>query len=169
MLPDLFCAFTMDGITILLAVIISGLFAAPFVLAAYNKKQTKSKYQQALTQSWPGKSLSLDSYDNWNGYALGLDSRQRLLAYIRFDGEAIAEKQLIELAQFGGCNIKQETETADTGHRSTKRLGLQLTPRQAGSAAPCYLLFYDAGINFMLSGELELANKWSKKIRETTG
>lgn len=153
----------------MLAVIISGLFAAPFVLAAYNKKQTKGKYQQALAQSWPGKSLSFDMYDNWNGYALGLDSRQQLLAYIRFDGEVVAEKQLVELAQFGGCNIKQETETADTGHRSTKRLALQLSPRQAGSAAPCYLLFYDAGINFMLSGELELANKWSKKISEAMG
>jgi hypothetical protein len=159
----------MDGITILLAVIISGLFAAPFVLAAYNKKQTKSKYQQALSQSWPGKSLSLDAYDNWNGYAIGLDSRQQLLAYIRFDGEVAVEKQLVELAQFDSCNIRQETETADTGHRSTKRLGLQLSPRQLGSAAPCYLLFYDASANFMLSGELELTNKWSKIIRETMG
>ena len=159
----------MDGITILLAVVISGLFAAPFLLAAYNKKQTKSKYQQTLSQSWPERALSFDSYDSWNGYAIGLDSRQQLLAYIRFEGNTAAEKQIIELAQFGNCSIKQETETADTGHRSTKRLGLLLTPRQAGSTAPSYLLFYDSGTNFMLSGELELTNKWSKKIREMLG
>lgn len=154
----------MDFETLLLGVLATAVFLLPILYIQRKQKTDANKAQQAFVDAAQLHGLQLTEFNFWGDqYGIALDAAQGKL-YYRNAHPQDPQEVLLYLDKVHRCtfdNVHRDQNGNRIVDKIVLRIGLQ------GPKAPeLSLPFYNREGNLMLSGELQLAEKWCKLIRE---
>ncbi len=154
----------MDFETMLLGILAVAVFLLPILYIQRKQKSQAGKERRAFVMAAEQQGLQLSEFDFWaDQYGIGVDSVQGRL-YYRNASELDPQEVVLHLNQVRRCtfdNVHREQNGNRIIDMIVLRIGLH------GPKAPeLYLPFYNREGNLMLSGELQLAEKWCKLIQE---
>lgn len=154
----------MDFETILLGILATAVFLLPILYIQRKQKSQANKGQQAFVAAAQLHGLQLSTSDFWgNQYGIGLDKVQGKLFY-RNASELDPQEVVIDLGQVRRCSF-DNVHREQNGNRIIDMIVLRIGLH--GPKAPeLYLPFYNREGNLMLSGELQLAEKWCHLIQQ---
>jgi hypothetical protein len=154
----------MDFETMLLGILATAAFLLPILYIQRRQKSQANKEQQAFVAAAQLQGLQLSEFDFWaDQYGIGLDKAQGKLFY-RNASELDPQEVVLYLEQVRRCtfdNVHREQNGNRIIDMIVLRIGLY------GPKSPeLYLPFYNREGSLMLSGELQLAEKWCRLIQQ---
>jgi len=139
-------------LVVLIAVII-----LPFLWVSRNKKKKKKQILEALKAMASGHQSQIDEHEIFTESAIGLDAANNKLFFYRKKEEE-EDKQIIDLDLFNRCAFQKRMRNGVVAH-----ILVELHPREK-KRDEIYLDFFNVDIDGQLSGQLEVARKWTEKI-----
>lgn len=152
----------MDFDSLILGVAFILICASPFVLIYFNGKKTEKRTLQLLSRFATQNNSKLSQSESCGDFAIGLDETLKRLLFVKKNSDNDVSV-CIDLNQMEAC-IPNTTRIPSKNTTPTiTYVGLGLVP-QGNKGKETTLIFYDERINTQLTGELQLAEKWSKNI-----
>jgi hypothetical protein len=154
-----------DPVTMSLSFILFGAVCAPFIYHSIQDTKKRKILLQKLSELASLKNGKLTLSEIWrNQYAIGLDSDNKVLVYMRSSDQPLEIS--LDLKQVKSAKIKKITREIVVG--KDKRilvdyLGIELDYLLEGSQ-PTVLEFFDSELYTDLNGESVLAEKWVELI-----
>lgn len=136
------------------------------IAIAYNSSNKKyKKTLGALSDYATEKSCKINQQDVWIHAAIGIDSQNHMLFFLKGDSNA-HKIEHIDLNKIKECRVT----TPDSREKSDRinRLVLELQPAN-NSEQPTALEFYNGNVSMQLADELILAKKWKQIINNVIG
>jgi|APTNR8051073442_1049403.scaffolds.fasta_scaffold00588_18 hypothetical protein len=157
----------MDITTILITVLFLALFLLPFFYSRSKRLGRNKALVNALQSLAASSGYTLSRYDTWVDSAIGLDADRRGLAFVRLEDGQVAESYTVNLRDMADCSVQNSAHESSGADKKkvVDKLLLRLSPRNA-NAAPVLIPFYEASRTFVLLNELQLAEAWSRLIKE---
>ncbi|MCA9747638.1 MAG: hypothetical protein R2863_09755 [Candidatus Kapaibacterium sp.] len=147
--------FIMVSITVIVVV-------APFVIVYLKNKCKTGKTKSVLSKYSSLYNSNIDESDTLGNMAIGIDYKQRRLFFIKHYKSKEVE-QIIDLNEIKSVKLVNEKRSVKTGKTSTlvvERIELVLAKKD-NSNQNIILEIYNENVNMVLSGEVQLANKWN--------
>lgn len=147
--------FIMVSITVIVVV-------APFVIVYLKNKGKTGKTKSVLSKYSSLYNSNIDESDTLGNMAIGIDYKQRRLFFIKHYKSKEVE-QIIDLNEIKSVKLVNEKRSVKTGKTSTlvvERIELVLAKKD-NSNQNIILEIYNENVNMVLSGEVQLANKWN--------
>ncbi|SIR25198.1 hypothetical protein [Maribacter ulvicola] len=139
------------------------LCAMPFVLTSKSRK-TKEKQMMSFLNDIANKhNCTITEHEVFGHYAIGTDAHKKFVFFISKSGEVL-NQQYVDLATIKTCEIANIGKTFSRKEKITERLQLHLFPKKANKPDTVFE-FYNAELNFQLSGEFQSIEKWNKTIK----
>ncbi|MBX0331854.1 hypothetical protein K3G39_01240 [Pontibacter sp. HSC-14F20] len=153
----------MDISTIIMGILAVALFIIPIYYIQHKQKSNVSKAKQPFLDAANQQGLQLGQHDFWNEqYGIGLDQSGNRLFYWHHDGQK-PQETIIDLGAVKQSVVENMHREVNS-NRIIDTIGLRLSV--SGTKSPnLYLPFYDKEGSMMLSGELQLAEKWNAIIQ----
>lgn len=140
------------------------LFVIPIYYIQHKQKSNANKAKQPFMEAASRHGLQLGQHDFWNEqYGIGLDETNNRLFFWHLDGQK-TQAEVIDLDTVKQCSLENLHRDVN-GNRIIDTIGLRLSV-SGGKASNLYLPFYDKEGSMMLSGELQLAEKWQGIIKQ---
>lgn len=156
----------MDTSSTLIGLVILAVFILPIILLHSSRKKRERKQLELFDQYVSSKGLSLKQRELWNHYAIGMDVERNQLFYSKHHLDDNRE-QIVPLAEVALCEITREmirpTSNSSEDDLVLDRLELSLRFKESGRQN-LRLEFYNREESTGLSDELELTEKWRKRI-----
>jgi len=157
---------TIDTGTILTAIFFLLLCTIPFILLNIShRKRVKQNLQ--LLKSVAGKyNLKVSTFNTWGNTSIGMDEAANVVFFTKktADGDITQQVALTDAEKCRIANIKRTESDGDHHYSLTEKLELVFETRdrkKAETALPFFDIQFDGG---MLTGELQLAEKWCSII-----
>lgn len=149
---------TLTGVIIVLLCII------PFVVMSQNSKRKKQQKLQDLFDFAAKNEGNITQHDLWHKSSIGLDETNNTIFFIRtLQDKAIT--QVVKLEDMQKCQLINTGRTLndqDNGQvKVIDKLELAFTPRDKQQAAIVLEFFKVDSDSLTLTGELQLAEKWT--------
>jgi len=152
----------MDFDSLILGVVFILICASPFVLIYLNGKKAEKRTLQLLSSFASQNNSRLSQSESCGDFAIGLDETLRQLLFVKKNSDDNVSV-CIDLNQMEAC-IPNTTKIPSKNTSSTiTYVGLGFVP-QGKKGKETTLNLYDERINTQLTGELQLAEKWSRNI-----
>ncbi|WP_266203384.1 hypothetical protein [Pontibacter kalidii] len=152
----------MDLTTIVIGCLALAVFIVPIMYLQRKQKEKTGKASAEFLAMGEQQQVRLAKYELWNDrYGIGLDEEQKKLFYLRKD-DAQEQKLLLNLADFKKSSVSSASRDVN-GTKVFDLIELRLTSRNA-KHSELRLEVYDKEVSIMLSGELQLAEKWNTLI-----
>lgn len=137
----------------------------PIVIAHNSSNKKYKKTLAALSDYAAEKSCKINQQDIWIHAAIGIDTQNRILFFLKGDSNAHTIEH-IDLNKIEESRVI----TPDSREKSDRinRLVLELQPVN-NSEQPAVLEFYNANVSMQLADELILAKKWKQIINDVVG
>lgn len=139
------------------------LFAMPFVLTSRSRKNKERKLLASLQNLANTYEAKLTENEIFGHYAIGVDQTKNFAFFILKIGEDIYQ-QFVDLSTIKTCEIATIGKSYGRKEKVIERLNLNLFPKD-GSKPDIVFEFYNADINYQLSGEFQSIEKWNKLIK----
>jgi hypothetical protein len=154
----------MELTTVAFGLLVAAICIVPFVLISRNKRRKEKTFIDLITSLAAKSNGKIDEYDRWNTTIIGIDHSGFNLFFCRTGAPAELQKA-IPLSDVLSCNVESEKRTIKAENYDViEKIGLRIAFRDARTSATL-LPFYDAGYDSLtVVEELNLAEKWSKKI-----
>ena len=156
----------MDLEAIVLGLLATAVFLVPIFFIQRKQKGNANKAKQAFLAAAAKQGLTIGQHDFWNErYGIGLDEAQGRLYYWHHD-EVEPKEINIDLGSVRRSTVDNMYRDVN-GNRVIDMIALRVALH--GPKAPeLNLPFYTKEGSMMLSGELQLAEKWSNIIQQRT-
>jgi hypothetical protein len=160
--------FDIDPVTLSLSFLLFGALCTPFIYHSLKNSKKRKALEVKLHELASQKNGHISQSEFWrNFYAIGLDQENKLLAYLRNNGEPLVF--LIDLQQVKSAKIHKIAREVKSD--ASKRIildyvGIELSYLQEGSK-PTVLEFFDAELFTDLNGESVIAESWLESIQNT--
>ena len=156
----------MDTSSTIIGLVILAVFILPIILLHSARKKRERKQLELFDQYVSSKGLFLQQRELWNHYAIGMDTEHKQLFYAKQHLDDNRE-EVVSLSEIAMCEIAREmirpTANAADDDLVLDRLELNLKFKESGRQS-LRLEFYNREESTGLSDELELTEKWRKRI-----
>jgi hypothetical protein len=156
----------MEFSNIVLGLILLAIIAVPMWLAARTGKKRKEGLSAKFSQLMEQYQLNASEMEQWDNVAVGIDEGAKKLLWVRKTALGTEEHHLIDFSTIGQCKKVKLDRTVQMGKENTQileQLRLDLFPKD-NQVAPVLLEFYHSSQIFQLNVQLELLDKWHKRI-----
>ncbi|MFN4121797.1 MAG: hypothetical protein ACK4GL_00685 [Flavobacteriales bacterium] len=151
-----------------LTIILTGLLVLsflllPFFLTHFSRIKKESQLITELQQYASQHQSSITEYETGSDFAMGLDEQKNQLFFVKHN-KAGNDQQHIDINQYRRCKVNKQSRPL--GGKSNNGMVTELLHLDfyADNAKNKSLRLYDEKINLHLSGELQFAERWAKKI-----
>lgn len=157
----------MDLGTLIIAAVLVAICAVPFMIMGRNKKKREKQLLQLLFDTASKENCKLTQSEFLNDIAIGLDGiNNKLFFFKKID--AIEVEQHVSLSEIKNCGLLNSNRPLDTKKNKDiiiEKIGLTFTPIDKNKTNIVFE-FFNSEETMLLSGELQLAQKWAKIINE---
>ncbi len=157
----------MDSGSILIGAILIILCVVPFVIMHYNSKKKQNKKKQLLNTIAIQQNCKITQHELCANFIIGLDENKKCVFFFKQEKENEIS-QFINLIEIKTCYAEKTTRTVKNKEQSyviTERINLCFIPIN-NSLKETKLELYNDEKNNHLRGELQLVDKWVKKIND---
>jgi hypothetical protein len=151
----------------LIGVIIIAIIAIPFVFDYRSRKNKTKALLQSIKNLASQHNGNITQYEICSDFVIGLDANSKFVFFLKQKkNEAVT--QIIDLSEVKSCAVDKKVRTLnnDNGNFSlTDKVELSFTPKNPEAGITKFEL-YDDKANMQISGEIQLANTWSKQIND---
>jgi hypothetical protein len=153
---------TIDTGTILTAVFFLLLCTVPFILLNLSHRKRVKQNLLLLNREAGKNNLKVSRFNTWGSTAIGMDETANVVFFTKKtpEGDAALQVTLDEVERCRIANIKRTESDGDHHYSLTEKLELILETRdkrKKEAALPFFDIQCDGG---MLTGELQMAEKW---------
>ncbi len=151
----------MEMKTLILVTITVLVVVIPFVFVYIKNQKKNNKTKSVLTKYADRDNSKIDESDTLSNIAIGIDYDQKRLFFIKHYKNHESE-QIINLNDIKNVKLINEKRSVKIGKSSTlvvEKIGIVLTNNKPINQ-DYTLELYNENINMVLSGEVQLANKW---------
>lgn len=157
--------FTMDSGTIIIGVIALAICILPFIALSRSRKKTEQQRLSALQNFAARQNCQLSEYEFCGNLSIGLDMVNKCVFALRkTEGGEIS--QYINLHGVQQCKAIQTSRNLNSKEGEYKvidRIDLSFVP-VAKNEPDTLLEIFNAQENLQMVGELQLADRWEKRI-----
>ncbi|TLP80236.1 hypothetical protein [Maribacter sp. ACAM166] len=139
------------------------LCAMPFVLTNRNTKNKEKLVLMSLKDVAKQHDCEITEYEIFGHYAIGIDNVTKSVCFI-LNTRKVIKQQFVNLSTVNNCEITNVSRSLAQKGKIIDRLNLNLSPIDKNKP-DTVLEFYDADVNYQLSGELQSIEKWNKLIK----
>lgn len=158
----------MDTSSFIIGSITLIIFVLPIILLHTARRRKEQKQRAEFDLYAQSKGVSLDRFELWNYYSIGIDKDHGRLFYVKQHLDENKEYN-VSLNDVESCETKRDllTQKGNTASDDYVLNGLHLAVQfKDKSKTPLNLEFYNRETANGLSNELELVEKWKKRIIE---
>lgn len=151
----------MDITSTFVEVILVLICSVPFIILNQQSKKSKKNRLKSLNSEAKKLQCKIDTHEFCGDYLIGIDTEKSVLFFNKKLKEK-TEDNSVSLSQVKECNIcteYQDIKTKGQSFKEVEQLYLSFIPL-IKNQPEIKLIFFDADINMMLSGELESIKKW---------
>ena len=138
----------------------------PIILLKCGAVFKKWKFGRLLTEAAQKHNTTIIRYEQWNNSAIGLNKNGTQLFVVN-KGETRIKSKTLVLSSFNKCSVVNDNSGAvhkEGSFKVTNAIELELTGE---NSLPACINFYDIDKDGpLLTGELELAEKWCRIIND---
>jgi hypothetical protein len=139
------------------------LCAMPFVLTNRSRKTKEKQVIASLKDVANQHNCEISEYEIFGHYAIGVDQTKQHVFFISKTGE-INSQQYVDLSTIKTCEIANIGKSYARKEKIIDRLNLNFFPVDSTKLETVFE-FYNADINYQLSGELQSIEKWNSLIK----
>ncbi|WP_437373322.1 hypothetical protein [Maribacter litoralis] len=139
------------------------LCAMPFVLTSRSRKIKEKKMMSSLSDIASKYNCQLTQHEIFGHYAIGVDTEKKYVFFVSKNGEEL-KQQYADLSTIKSSEIANIDKSYARKEKITERLLLKLFPKNTNNEDLVFE-FYNAAVNFQLSGEFQSIEKWNKLIK----
>ncbi len=156
----------MDSGSAIIGAILLAICIVPFVLMHIGRSRREKKMIQALHTLARQHNSSMSEHELCGDFAIGIDKTNKKLFFLKGtnNNQKPAVINLSEIEKFKIDSLSGITKNASENAAWTKQIDFCFIP--FSSKNELRLELYREELNEQLTGELELAEKWSKMIQE---
>lgn len=151
----------MDWGTALVGVISILICIVPFVGMYYKRVKNKNKMLQSLKVLEDKTDCKISHHEFCGDFVLGIDETRNYVFFFKQKKEEAISK-FVDLSEVQACQVVKNKRNIEKVS-FTERVELNFIPTNKSKKEVRFELF-DEAINMQLSGELQFADNWSKKI-----
>jgi len=140
---------------------------APFVIMYYKRQNKENNKLQMLRDLAQQHNCALHHHEFCGDFVIGMDDEKKWVFFSK-QGRDGHSMQWVDLANTQSCQVSKKHSglKSDIGKFGfTERVALDFLPLNGSKEASKFEL-YAKEINMQLSGELQLADRWSNRINE---
>ncbi len=155
----------MDLGTLEIAFVLVAICVVPFILMGRNKKKRDKELLQLLFDSAAKENCKITASEHLNDIAIGLDeANNKLFFFKKIEKNEIAQHvNLLEMKSCGILNSNRPMDTKKNKDIIIEKIGLSFTPLEKNKVHTVFE-FFNSEETMLLSGELQLAQKWMKIV-----
>ncbi len=158
----------MNTSTMITVAVIIAIMLVLYLILSMNRKNNEKKKLQALTNLASKQNCSITKYEFDSKISLGLDEKNNFLFYIKTTG-GTAETRYINLSEIKKCKVVNTNRTVQFKNSNSlvvERIEISFEPHSKAGETEL-LEFYNVETDgSMLTGELQLAEKWSAIVNQ---
>lgn len=151
----------LDWGTALVGVISILICIVPFAMMHYKRVKNKNKMLQSLNVLEDKTGCKINHHEFCGDYVLGIDETRNYVFFFKQKKEE-AISMFVDLSEVQACQVVKNKRTIEK-NSFTERVELNFIPANKSKKEVRFELF-DEAVNMQLSGELQFADMWSKKI-----
>jgi len=139
------------------------LCAMPFVLTNRNRKNKEKQLLTSLKDVAYQHNCEITEYEIFGHYGIGVDQTKNYVFFISKTGDLI-DQQYVDLSTIKTCEIANIGRSFAKKEKIIDHLNLNLFPVDSNKPDTVFE-FYNADVNYQLSGELQSSENWNKVIK----
>ena len=139
----------------------------PIVIMHYNRVKKENKMLQTLNENAQHHNCIISQSECCGNFVLGLDESRNFVFFFQQKKED-AVSEFVDLSEIQTCQVVKKTRNIkddDENIAIIERVELSFIPENKSNGETRFEIF-DAEINIQLNGELQLVDKWLKKIND---
>lgn len=155
----------MDWGTAIFGLISVLLIIVPIVMLNYKRGKKEKEMLSILKRNAHQQLCNISKHEFCGDFVIGLDEKRKFVFFVK-EGQDDELDQWIELSEIISCKVSKETRVdidTSSGLGLTKQINLVFKPKDKGRSE-IMLELYRMKNNSQLTGELQLAENWSKLI-----
>ena len=156
----------MDSGTFIVGAVLIALCILPVVITEISRKKREKKLFRLLTSEAEGQNCNITKFEQCCNNIIGLDEANKVLFFIK-KRDSVIISRFADLKEIQNCkahNLLGSSDNNGTNYQFTKKVELILQPG-IKNKPDVIIEIFDAEEGRQLSGELQLAEKWSEMIR----
>jgi hypothetical protein len=138
------------------------LCAMPFVVTSRSRKTKEKEMMSSLNDIANKHNCQITEHEIFGHYAIGVDAQKKFVFFISKSGEVL-NQQYADLSTIKTCEIANIGKSYARKDKVTEQLLLNLFPKNTNNEDVVFE-FYNAAVNFQLSGEFQSIEKWNRTI-----
>lgn len=139
------------------------LCAMPFVITNRSRKKKEKQLFTSLKDVAGEHNCEITEYEIFGHYAIGVDRTKNFVFFVLKIKEAI-QQQYVDLTTIKTCEIANIGKSYVRKEKIIDRLKLNFFPVDNNKPDTVFE-FYNADINYQLSGEIQSIEKWNSLIK----
>ncbi len=155
----------MDLGTLEIALVLVAICIVPFIILGKNNKKRDKQLLQSLLDSASKEDCKITQSEYLNDVAIGLDeTNNKLFFFKKIESTEIAQHvNLLEMKSCGILNSNRPMNSKKHKDIIIEKIGMSFTPLDKNKAHEIFE-FFNSEETMLLSGELQLAQKWVKIV-----
>lgn len=146
----------MDNSTTLIGLAMALACTAPIIFFEVNKRSKQKALVNKLTEQVSAKNLIAHIYDIWQGHAIAIDEKNKMLYFS--NGSVEMTIDLTQLKKVRVIKVFVDHNNKSGNYKYLEHIKIGIT--KGGKSQELMLDFYDRAEAAALSNELQLAEKW---------
>lgn len=160
----------MDLGILITTLIFLAIVTVPFILTGYNNKRKKTRLFRRLTEMAENEDCTITQHEFCGDFVIGLDGMASHLFFCKTIENLNIEKSL-DLRHFKSCKVFNSNRTISGQSKNEKqtvidKLELVFYPVKNEMPETALEIYNDEYDSLVLTGELQLAEKWEKMLNE---
>ncbi len=143
------------------------ILAIPFIIDMRNRKREKRFLFQSMQYAAQQHNAKLSEHEFCGDFVLGVDENINFVFFSKLKNEELIS-QYIDLSEVTACTVVKRTRTSKINRErvyTTERIDFCFS-RTGKLKGDINFELYDEALNVNLSGELQFAEEWSKKLND---
>jgi hypothetical protein len=157
----------MDLESVIIGAILLAIFIVPLIILNYNRVRNETKKLQSLTEFALQLNCEISQHEFCGDFIIGIDENRNFIFFLKQKKEDIIS-QFVDLSGCYSCQVYKKTRSLEGKNENVvilERVELRFFPTNKSKGETRFEM-YDEETNMQLSGELQLIDKWSKKIND---
>lgn len=151
--------------SIAIGAILLGLCVSPFVVLFNHNKLRKNRLLGILKENAASRACQIDEHEHCGDFVIGIDKSHDQVFFCKEIKDRF-ESQCVDMSQIQDCRPDKKSRSVKESHQRRQiieRLELVFVPKDKRESETRFTL-YDEDSNSQLSGELQLMERWHRKI-----
>ena len=156
--------------TIITAILFLLVCSIPFILLRRNARKREKQFIDQLITVAQKNNCNITKHSFWGHAAIGIDENAHMVFFTKKTAELETGQQLA-LQEIQKCRVinTSRTERNDGNFAMTDKLELAFEPKDRNKAQTAFTFYDSSHDGAMLTGELQMAEKWCRIINDKIG